>query len=207
MRTLKLLYAAGCLLFRFVAAHGAATSKQISKSGKLSCHGRDKDGAGTAKPAPRRLAFADSLPRIRFRAGANDFASRYAGRQFDLLLSVTNDPSAALRQEIKKQFGLGAHPKTLVTNVLILKNTNPNAPGLKISQSHWATSRWPRPGNVSYTGYKISDPIQCDLVHEIGLQANLPVIDETGLTNAYDIDFYWNPDLKGDALKNEILRA
>jgi uncharacterized protein (TIGR03435 family) len=52
----------------------------------------------------------------------------------------------------------------------------------------------------------MSDPSGFDVVHELGLQSNLPVIDETRLTNAYDIDFHWNANLKEDALKKEIQR-
>ena len=128
--------------------------------------------------------------------------------QFDLLLTVSNNSREALQEEIKKQFGVVAHPETRDTDVLVLKNTNPNAPGLQISQSDGPKprSRW-QPGNVKFIGYKMSDPCGYDVVHEIGLQANLPVVDETGLTNAYDIDIHWDPNLKGDALKQEIQRT
>jgi len=125
---------------------------------------------------------------------------------FDMLLTVTNNLQEALRAEITKQFGLVAHPETRVTDVMVLKSTNPNAPGLQLSQGGGLSSRWPQPGNARFTDYKMSDPSGFDVVHELGLQSNLPVIDETGLTNAYDIDFHWNANLKEDALKKEIQR-
>lgn len=126
--------------------------------------------------------------------------------QFDLLLTVPTNAVEELRKEIKKQFGVVAHPEKRVTDVLILKNTNPNAPGLKISTRVDPASSWPQPGFFQCFGFKMSDPIKPDLVHEIGQQANLPVIDETGLTNAYDIDFHWNANLQGDAMKADIMR-
>jgi uncharacterized protein (TIGR03435 family) len=129
------------------------------------------------------------------------------GGQFDLLLTVTNDSREALRKEIKKQFGLVAHVETRSMNVLVLKYTNPNAPGLKTSKSFGQlSSDWQQPGTVKFSGYKISDPSGFDLVSELGLKSNLPVIDETGLTNTYDIDFHWNSKLQGNALKIEMQR-
>jgi uncharacterized protein (TIGR03435 family) len=88
-----------------------------------------------------------------------------------------------------------------------MQNANPNAPGLKISERNWPSSRWLQPGRILYTGFKMSDPNQVTVAREIGLQANLPVIDETGLTNAYDIDFQWNASLKGKALEDELQRV
>jgi uncharacterized protein (TIGR03435 family) len=102
---------------------------------------------------------------------------------------------------------LVAHVETRERDVLILKCTNPNAPGLKISPGGGPRSNWQEPGLVKFTGYKMSAPGGYDLVHELGGDLNLPVIDETGLTNAYDIDFPWNPQLQGDALKQAALRT
>src|ERR1035437_2058070 len=127
--------------------------------------------------------------------------------QFDLLLTVPNNSREALREELKRQFDLVAHAETRDTDVMILKSTNPNAPGLKISSAGGPSTRWPQPGNFKFGGYRMSDPGGIDIVHELGLQSNVPVIDETGLTNAYDIDFHWNANLEGDALKKEIQRA
>jgi RNA polymerase sigma factor (sigma-70 family) len=110
--------------------------------------------------------------------------------QFDLLLTVPTHSREALREEIKKQFGLVAHPETRDTDVLVLKITDPNTPGLKISKAGGPSSSWPQPGRVRFGGYKMSDPGGIDLAHELGMQAGQPVIDETGLIDAYDIDFH-----------------
>jgi uncharacterized protein (TIGR03435 family) len=126
--------------------------------------------------------------------------------QFDLLLTVPDHAREALRAEIKKQFGLVAHVETREQDVLVLKCINPRAPGLKISPSDRVTSNW-QPDRVKFTAYKMSAPGGYDVVHVLGEALNLPVIDETGLTNAYDIDFPLNPQLQGDALKQEALRT
>jgi uncharacterized protein (TIGR03435 family) len=41
-------------------------------------------------------------------------------------------------------------------------------------------------------------------VHLLGQFYNLPIVDETGLTNKYDVDAHWNPSLQGDAAKKEL---
>jgi len=126
--------------------------------------------------------------------------------QFDILLTVPKNSRELLRAEIKKQFGIVAHPETRDTDVLVLKNTNPNAPGLKIS-SGGGPNIWENLGSLKLVGYKISDPSGYDLAHFIGALFNKPVIDETGLTNSYDVDAKWNGNLRGVALQNEIERV
>jgi uncharacterized protein (TIGR03435 family) len=126
--------------------------------------------------------------------------------KFDLLLTVPNNSREALRAEIKKQFGLVAHTETRDTDVLVLKNTNPNAPGLKISKGG-GPNIWMNSGSVKLVGYKMTDPSGFDVAHTIGMYFNMPVVDETGLTGAYDIDFHWNANLQGDAAKKEVQRA
>jgi uncharacterized protein (TIGR03435 family) len=104
-----------------------------------------------------------------------------------------------LQAEIKKQFGLVGRVETQDTDVQILKTSQTAAPGLKIS-------RRPGPqinlgeGRVRLRGYKMSDSSGYDLVHLLASMCNQPVVDETGLTNAYDIDLVWDSGLSGDAL-------
>jgi len=119
--------------------------------------------------------------------------------RFDLLLTLAQNPREALQAEIKKQFGLVGRLETQDTDVLILKTSQTAAPGLKISS-------WPGPqinlgnGHVSLRGYKMSDSSGYDLVHLLASMCHQPVVDETGLTNAYNIDLAWNSSLSGDAL-------
>jgi uncharacterized protein (TIGR03435 family) len=125
--------------------------------------------------------------------------------QFDLLLTVPDHAREALQAEIKRQFGLVAHVETREQDVLVLKCANPRAPGLKLSRGGGPASNVQQPGLLKFTYYKMSSPGGYDVVHELGERLNLPVIDETGLTNAYDIDFPLNLELQGDALKQAAL--
>jgi len=126
--------------------------------------------------------------------------------RFDLLLTLPNNSREALRAEIKNQFGLVAHTETRDTDVLVLKVANTNAPGLKISNGR-GPNIWTQQGDIKLQGYKMSDPSSYDVVHTMGAYFNVPVIDETGLTDAYDVDFKWNANLSGDAEKKDIMRV
>jgi uncharacterized protein (TIGR03435 family) len=122
---------------------------------------------------------------------------------FDLLLTVPDNSREALRAELKKQFGIVAHTETRDANVLVLKVIKPNAPGLKVSDGG-GPNIWTGNGSIKLHGYKISDPGGFDIGHVLGGFYNLPVIDETGLTDSYDVDVQWNPRLQGNALRKEI---
>ncbi len=126
--------------------------------------------------------------------------------RYDVLITVDN-PREALRQEIKKQFGLIAHTEMRDTPVLILKNLNPNAPGLKISTNAGPSSSYPQPGLAQFHGYKMSDPSGLDIAHELAARIGRPVLDETGLTNTYDLDVHWDATLKGKAQQAELMRV
>jgi uncharacterized protein (TIGR03435 family) len=174
--------------------------------------GRDKNGDWDGRVMRRGAPFTEILFTAFGFGPEQMILPRNAPKgQYDMLLTAPTNTLEAMREllsrEITRQFGLVAHTETRITNVLVLKNINPNAPGLKISAGGGWRITWPRPGEVQLYDCSMSDPSGLDLVHEIGLQANIPVIDETGLTNAYDIDFHWNPSLKGGALENDISRA
>jgi uncharacterized protein (TIGR03435 family) len=126
--------------------------------------------------------------------------------QFDLLLTVPKSSRELLRAEIKKQYGIVAHPETRDTDVLVLRVAKTNAPGIKISAGG-GPNIWTTRDGIKLVGYKVSDPSGYDISHVIGGFYNQPVIDETGLTDAYDVDAKWNGNLSGKALQLEIERV
>ena len=117
---------------------------------------------------------------------------------FDLLLTVPDNSREQLRAEIKKQFGVTAHPETRDMNVLVLKAFDPHASGLKVSAGG-GPNIWTGNGSLKLQGYTMAD-----FTHVIGQFYSQPIIDETGLTDAYDVEAKWNANLKGKALQNEI---
>jgi uncharacterized protein (TIGR03435 family) len=118
--------------------------------------------------------------------------------QFDMLLTAPTDSREKLRAEIKRQFGVVAHTEAREMDVLVLKVINPNAPGLKISAGG-GPNIWTENGSIKLLGYKMAD-----FTHVIGVFFSHPVIDETGLSDAYDVEAKWDSHLKGNALQTEI---
>jgi uncharacterized protein (TIGR03435 family) len=122
---------------------------------------------------------------------------------FDLILTLPQNSREALQAEIKKQFGLAGRLETQDTDVFVLKAVQTSAPGLKISHSRGQQIDV-EDGRFRLNGYRISDSSQYDLVHLLAKAYGRPVIDETGLTNAYDIDLRWDSTLSKDAQLQEI---
>jgi uncharacterized protein (TIGR03435 family) len=118
--------------------------------------------------------------------------------RFDLILTLPQTPRQALQAEIKKQFGLAGRLETQDADVFVLKAGQTAAPGLKISHRPGPQIDMEN-GRLLLHGYRMSDTSQYDLVHLLASTFDRPVVDETGLTDAYDIDLSWDPKLSGDA--------
>lgn len=130
--------------------------------------------------------------------------------RYDFITSLPSGAYEALRRELKRQFGLVGRVETKDTDVLVLKVRTPNAPGLKPpvigGQNDWCST----------DEYMCDDrPLSADAFPYAGFQLfleqsfNLPVVDETGLTNHFSIDLKWNEqgekDPNHEALKKALL--
>jgi uncharacterized protein (TIGR03435 family) len=139
--------------------------------------------------APERMILPANMPR----------------GNFDVLLAVSENSHQLLREELKKQYGITTHTETRDTDVMVLTVVSNNAPGLKVSAGG-GPNIWQNAGSLKLIGFKISDPNGNGISHIISRLYNKPVVDETGLTDAYDVDVTWNPSLQGNALRNELER-
>jgi uncharacterized protein (TIGR03435 family) len=129
--------------------------------------------------------------------------------KFDFIANLPSGNKEALQKEIKRKFGLVATRKTLETNVLLLKFQNSDAPGLKPAdpgrRERNSTSS-SRSGAGDFAGR--NEPLS-DLAGFLEGRFEIPVIDQTGTTNHFDIDLKWNetnwrqPNLEG--LKSALL--
>ena len=178
---------------------------KYANEGDFIVNGDDLGPGG--KVMRRGASFAEILATA-YGFGPEDMVlpANLPGGVFDLLLTVTNNSRETLRADLKKQFGVTAHSDMHDTDVLVLKNPNPGAPGLKIS-SGGGHSIWMHPDSLKLVGFKMSDPSGSDVAHLLGGLFKRPVVDETGLTNSYDVDIKWNGNLRGSAEPKEFQRV
>jgi uncharacterized protein (TIGR03435 family) len=122
--------------------------------------------------------------------------------KFDFIASLTTGIEAnqeALRQEIKKKFGLIARYETIKTNVLVLTVQSRNAAGLKPTAGQLSGSWW----HFWYDYYSVHDQSISTLVGYLEHSLGTVVIDQTGLTDNFDIDFEW--DSTPESLKEVLV--
>jgi uncharacterized protein (TIGR03435 family) len=135
---------------------------------------------------PARTIFETELPQGRF----------------DFIANVPTGSAEALKQEIKKQFGLAGRFETRDTDVLELKARRINAPGLKPTAGH-GYSRWIGDGEFSCQNQPMS-AVAGTLEGYFGI----PVVDETGMNGRFDFDLHWaerEPQRNLDGLKQVLL--
>lgn len=106
---------------------------------------------------------------------------------FDFLVTRPAQVRQQLRRAIEKELGYKAHQEMRETEVFILTVSNPALPGLTPSTEGETSDATFKDGQLHFT-HKAMDYIVDGL--EQGL--DLPVLDQTGLTNYYDFSLAWN---------------
>jgi uncharacterized protein (TIGR03435 family) len=143
---------------------------------------------------PGRIFFADTEPRERY----------------DFISTLPQASGTALQAELKRKLGFVGHREVRDTDVLVLKVRKSNAPGLKspiflgrsdgCSRGHYYCDDAPLSSNSGYYP---------GITRFLEEYFEMPVIDQTGLTQNYHIDLKWNErwgqDPKHDALKQALL--
>jgi uncharacterized protein (TIGR03435 family) len=125
---------------------------------------------------------------------------------FDFLATLPNCPNETFQAAIKNTLGWTAYTEIRETNVLLLKVKIAGAPGLRTDATTSYGHRLTYGGDVYHaTNMPISD-LREFLEDEIFRQ---PVLDQTGLTNKYDIILDWQaahyPSIDYDSLKKVLL--
>ena len=106
---------------------------------------------------------------------------------FDYIASLPGDSAGALQAEIKRQFGITARAETRDTDVLLLRVKNPTSPGLKPADPGEAAQSRGFPGGRSWANAPVGE-----LIYFLEATLKAPIIDETRLTQKYDIDLRWS---------------
>jgi uncharacterized protein (TIGR03435 family) len=107
--------------------------------------------------------------------------------RLDLMLTIPDRPKETLQEELKKRYGLTAHRETRNTDVLILKVSQPNAPGITVSKG----------GNQMWIsrdhGDTITDMPFDNVTGSIESHLQIPIINQTELHRNYDIQYDYRP--------------
>ena len=121
--------------------------------------------------------------------------------RYDFVASLPSGNAAALRQEIKNQFGLTAKTLTVETNVLLLKVKIPNALGLHPSKTRNGESQGSGPNF-----FKCKNETVSGLAGFVENVLGVPVLDKTRLKQHYDLNLKWSRnDPQHDSLKQTLL--
>jgi hypothetical protein len=155
-------------------------------------NGRNGQGAsgnrwlGIDQPLNMIFGYAHDWPygRIVFDSGNLQTA-------YDMIANLPQGSAEALQREIKNKLYLVGHVETRDMDVLLLKVSRPNAPGLKPPSGEGYSDPW---GHFSCHNQRISTghPSEFCLAIELELLLGKPVIDQTGLSQKFNIDLEWN---------------
>jgi uncharacterized protein (TIGR03435 family) len=130
------------------------------------------------------------------------FSTPLPDGNYDFISNLPGGAGDALQREIKKKFGLVARSELIETNVLVLTVRNRNAAGLRISSASTNPNTANRDRGSGSYGCK-NQPIS-NLVSFLEDYLGTPVVDQTGLTDNYDIVLIGNSTREG--LKHVVLK-
>jgi uncharacterized protein (TIGR03435 family) len=119
--------------------------------------------------------------------------------KYDFIANLTQGVEAnqeGLRQEIKRKFGLIGRREQVETNVLVLTVQSGDAAGLRRSAGRPA-------GLQTDDSYSAHHQTIWTLVNYLEQSLHVVVLDQTGLTDNFDIDFQWDKTPEG--LKRVLL--
>jgi uncharacterized protein (TIGR03435 family) len=142
---------------------------------------------------PGRILFSDGEPRERY----------------DFISTLSQGTEEALQREMKDKLGLVGRRETRDMDVLVVRVRTPGAPGLKPPISGDGDD-WNGNGRYICGDRPISTEVPAQgLTKFLESYFEMPVIDETGLTQHFHIDLRWHErgggDPNHDALKQALL--
>ena len=110
----------------------------------------------------------------------------------------------AVRDEIKRQFGFVAHRETQERDVFLLKIKNPGAAGLQKIVQYDPNDGSPIQSSIEGLNSK-NFPLDW-LARQLEGQLQIPVLDQTGLTNHITLDLRWKK-LPGETVEDTTKRV
>lgn len=116
--------------------------------------------------------------------------------RFDFLVTTPDHVRKHLRNAIQTELHYIARPETQNTDVFILTVSDPALPGFAVSAAGETSDIDYKDGKLYFT----HEPVD-SIVDGLSLGLNRLVLDQSGLTNAYDFSVTWNHNT-GKAMEN-----
>jgi len=144
--------------------------------------------------------------------GRMTFTAGEPQEKYDFISTLRQGTEEALQREVKKTLGLTGRWENVETNILVLKVRTPDAPGLQ--PAVYSPSEWGNlvRGHIHCFGQPLSwkPPMPpWGLTKQLERIFQMPVVDETGLKGAYDLDLRWkvkrDPDANQEAVKQALI--
>jgi uncharacterized protein (TIGR03435 family) len=188
---------------------GIAPSKYSNSMGAGTVSVGDANGnlktLGIALPLKEIISFAYGQPSER-----TVFEARIPWTKYDFIANLPSGNEEALQREIKGKFGVVGNRQMRATDVLLLKIENPNSTGLKPADpSRLKPNEGDSSENWGNDYLSSRNRSLSDVARFAENRFQIPVIDETEITNHFDIDLKWDetdfqhPNL--DNLKQALL--
>lgn len=110
--------------------------------------------------------------------------------RYDFLVTKPGHVRDRLKKMIESQFNYTAHPDRQNTEVFVLTVSDPALPGLTPSADDEESGLSYNDGKLYFKHQTVTR-----IVDGLSEGLNEPVLDKTGLTNAYDFSVVWNQDV------------
>jgi len=127
------------------------------------------------------------------RPGRVVFDTPAPGGRYDFITSLPQGSLEALQQELKNGLGFVGRRESRETDVLVLKVRDENASGLRPA-TLGGTQNWSQPGRYYCDDVPLSSTNRAlqGLAQFLERAFRKPVIDQTGLTQHFNIDLRWD---------------
>jgi uncharacterized protein (TIGR03435 family) len=133
------------------------------------------------------------------------FPEPLPGGNYDVMESLPNGENAtALKEEVKKQFGLVAHKEIRETDVFLLKVSDPDKLQTHFSKAGNA-SAYMTGDNKMQNFHFINETIS-DLAKNLEGWFDSPIVDRSGLSDHYNFEFQWASNMVGKKRVTSTLR-
>jgi uncharacterized protein (TIGR03435 family) len=150
------------------------------------------------------------------------FATEISRGRYDFIANLRHDALSRLRSVIRDKFNLVGKWEMVETNVLALRIVDPDKQAFRTANSMRSDankldaatlassgSATKHTKDGSFVEIRFNEPVSF-IVGELEIRFNLPIVNETGLTNRYDYSFTWPVRRTGDnqawerILRNEL---